>query len=320
MEPTDRSAKRRENRKARQENMLKLLDSNKCIDDSPLQELIGKQLADFIVNHRDYVKVPLLTIEECNSLINYYEKYCKGIKEQIIFTEKDKRWQTTISESSVIKDASDTRISINDNKKNKNNNNQYHEINTIAIKKPNYQIKYHKTPSNQTLHKIREMVTSICNPIYKVHPQTCGIEFKILESKGVNVRQDAHSDNKFYTEERDPTKRGAEHTPFSCLIALENEKSPTSLITFKRLGGTLPLDYTVVEDQTIKLDQGEMLIFRGDLPHAGAAYKKRNRRAFMGVSTYRFPQNAAVARFNEHVPPKKRQRQSSSKEEGMSQK
>lgn len=88
--------------------------------------------------------------------------------------------------------------------------------------------------------------------------------------------QKLHADEATYY---DLKKKNIEDAPYSLIMALEDEKNPTSIIIESGKGKT----------ETRILKPGEAILMRGDLRHAGAAYKKINNRLFIAFGTENFP-------------------------------
>ena len=78
--------------------------------------------------------------------------------------------------------------------------------------------------------------------------------------------QPRHADSAKRNSLRDPQLYRQEDVPLACIVALQ--------------GGTRlhvwPFDTD--KEEVVTLEEGEMLIFRGDLCHAGAAYSRKNTR------------------------------------------
>lgn len=114
----------------------------------------------------------------------------------------------------------------------------------------------------------------IMNDFLSAHPATTYFTAKILESLPGCQQQPFHSDDLEYTSSMVP--RSFDDAPFSLIVALEENNNPTRVI---------------FPTGSVLLEQGDMLIMKGDCFHAGAAYKQRNQRLFIATGTREFPHN-----------------------------
>lgn len=98
-------------------------------------------------------------------------------------------------------------------------------------------------------------------------------KLKILVSKEDCPQQSLHKDDDKLAKA--PGRKVQEDLIFSMIIALEDDVTTPTTIE--------------VENGGIKIPRGYAIIFRGDFPHGGGAYNKRNIRLFISIGTSAYP-------------------------------
>ena len=112
-------------------------------------------------------------------------------------------------------------------------------------------------------------------PTYNVNPS----EWVIVRSLPGGQPQPAHCDYDPKIIENEPNER----KPFAALVAVEPD---TKLTVWKGCFGKIT---NQVQPEDVTLDPGDMLIFRGDLVHAGSAYDQDNIRLHCYFDIFKIP-------------------------------
>ena len=134
--------------------------------------------------------------------------------------------------------------------------------------------------ATQSLQGLPKSLADLLQLIRHIHPKTSLIKVKLLRSIPPCPMQQVHTDDGQLSDQR-ANKKFADLS-FSLIIALEPDSNPTSIYMYK--GKEAP--FKVVR---WVLQQGTVLLLRGDFPHAGAEYDRENLRAFITIGTRRYP-------------------------------
>ncbi len=112
-------------------------------------------------------------------------------------------------------------------------------------------------------------------PTFNVNPS----EWRIIRALPGCREQQAHCAYDPKTLVNEPNDR----IPFGALLAVEPK---TKLTVWKGCFGAIPND---VKPEEVALDPGDMLIYRGDLVHAGSAYEEENIRLLCYFDIFNVP-------------------------------
>lgn len=139
----------------------------------------------------------------------------------------------------------------------------------------------HKKVGNNRLSKFPFSFQRFITVFKLLHPGTGFITAKLLKTVAPCKEQHMHADEGSYLE-REPGKVLFNDVPFSMIIELEDSSNPTYL-------------YIKVNEDVHKVlvPQGHVLVFRGDVVHAGAELENHteNIRCFIATGTLAFIHN-----------------------------
>lgn len=133
----------------------------------------------------------------------------------------------------------------------------------------------HKTLATSVPDCVRNFIELFC----ELHPNTTHMTWKIIHSDPQSKSQPIHVDDKEMTTAVGNKKH--EFASFSIVISLEPDENRTELLL--ALGTERPFPIL-----TERIFQGSLLLFRGDMPHAGGAYQDSNTRCFVAIGTAEF--------------------------------
>lgn len=136
-------------------------------------------------------------------------------------------------------------------------------INFVAAKIP-------ATRTMQVLKNPETILTDVLSALKYVFPECVHVSVKILKSRPGDPPQLTHLDHQNHL--RIPSKLSEFH--YSAIISIEN--------------GTCLLVGKTDEQVSYDIPIHSMLLFRGDLPHAGAGYASGNTRLFISLSSEKF--------------------------------
>lgn len=114
-------------------------------------------------------------------------------------------------------------------------------------------------PSNSIPPRIEQLLEVFS----KWHGET---EMKVLKLSGGEIKQDSHCDSVSMVNAKG-NRTLLRHKEFSVLVAVQE--------------GTAWID---AKGNTVKINKGSLLIWRGDYRHAGAPLQATNRRLFVQIS------------------------------------
>ena len=124
--------------------------------------------------------------------------------------------------------------------------------------------------SMQTIKNPESFLLNVLSAIKIVFAKCNTIVVKLLRSLPGDLEQLTHVD--FDTKNAHSVKDFSEFN-YSGIISIESDTK--LLVSQSRKSVDIPLH--------------SMLFFRGDMPHAGAGYSKKNKRLFLSVSSDKFP-------------------------------
>ena len=133
-----------------------------------------------------------------------------------------------------------------------------------------------KTRSMQFVNKPDRYIPHILIALKQTFPGCKKVMVKIISSTANDPPQLTHTD--FDLNLIHKRVSSLEHFHYSALIALEND-------THLLIG---------IERKRVDIPIGSMLIFRGDMPHAGGGYKTANERLFISLSSAFYPATSDV--------------------------
>lgn len=114
-----------------------------------------------------------------------------------------------------------------------------------------------------------------------LHPDTIQMTWKLLKSDTLCDDQTIHADDSQMAS--CPGNKKFSSASFSMLVALEPDENRTELI--------IAQSSNCKATSRLRLTQGSVVLFRGDLPHAGSSYPQPNVRAFVAIGTSTYKHN-----------------------------
>lgn len=140
------------------------------------------------------------------------------------------------------------------------------------------------TPS-RSINLVNQLIDELNTKLKELYPFHQPNNWVIIQSKDNCGKQVAHTD---YVSSTDMARVSDDLTPLAVLVCLEPD---TRLYVWPKSIRLINLNCNIlgqidtIESKCVKLNVGDILIFRGDLVHAGAEYQKSNIRLHSYMDT-----------------------------------